>query len=377
MSATTYSLAPKISVLMSVYNGSRYLKESVDSILNQSFTDFELIIIDDCSTDNTWEILTKYAAQDQRIRLFKNQKNCGLTKSLNCGLKLAKGECIARQDADDISLHKRFEKQIACLNEHPEVILVSCDLELIDSKGNLIGKFQRACNPDLVGWYLLFYNHLAGHSQVMFRRETVINLGGYCENRRYSQDYELWCRLVKVGKIVILPEVLVKQRRHNESISTKKTQEQKAYSLKQVINNIKQLINEEISMEQAEEIRGFWLGSWWSNFFPDGFKARVLYSRINKMSQAFIEQNSEANSSISEISLQLETLIENQFILWLQASLNRKESWLSRLVISHYAFRWQPLKVIASWLDWLKNLSSKIQRELIRLHQKKTSKTIY
>ena len=74
MSATTYSLAPKISVLMSVYNGSRYLKESVDSILNQSFTDFELIIIDDCSTDNTWEILTKYAAQDQRIRLFKNQK---------------------------------------------------------------------------------------------------------------------------------------------------------------------------------------------------------------------------------------------------------------------------------------------------------------
>lgn len=371
MNDSSQILDPKISVLMSVYNGSQYLRQSVDSILNQSFTDFEFIIIDDYSTDNTWEILTEYVEQDRRIKLLKNQENLGLTKSLNLGLKLARGEYIARQDADDISLPKRFEKQIAWLDKDSEVILVSCDLELIDSKGNSSGKFQRACAPELVGWYLLFYNHLAGHSQVTFRRETVINLGGYCETRRYSQDYELWCRLVKVGKIVILPEVLAQQRRHDESISNKKTSEQKTYSLNQVRDNLKQLIEEEISIEQAEELRGFWLGRWWGHFFPNGSKAEVLDNRLKKISQAFIQQNSGVNSS-SEMSLQLNTIIENQFIFWLQASLNRQESWFSRLAISNYVLRWQPFAVIASWLKWLVFLPLRTIKSLIQLRKKKT-----
>ena len=375
MSDSSYTLIPKISVLMSVYNGSIYLKESVESVLNQTFTDFEFIIIDDYSTDNSWEILAKYARQDRRIKLIKNQKNLGLTKSLNLGLKEAKGEYIARQDADDISLPTRFEKQIACFNRHPEAVLVSCDLELIDSQGDPIGKFQRACAPDLVNWYLLFYNHLAGHSQVTFRRKTAIDLGGYCETRRYSQDYEFWCRLIKVGEIVILPEVLVRQRRHDESISSQKTEEQKAYSLGQVRDNLKQLTGEEFSIQQVEDLRGFWLGRWWGHFFPDGSKAEILHETLDKIAKAFAEQNSDAN--YAKISHHLEKLIKKQFLYWVGASLNRKESWLSRLTISRYAFRWQPLGVIASWLKWLSSLPSKVQKELINLSQKKISKTSY
>ena len=103
-------MPPKVSVVMSVHNGSHYLHEAVESILNQTFTDFEFITIDDFSTDSSWEILTKYADQDQRIKLFKNEENLGLTKSLNKGLKLAQGDYIARQDADDVSLPERFEK---------------------------------------------------------------------------------------------------------------------------------------------------------------------------------------------------------------------------------------------------------------------------
>lgn len=94
-------MTPLVSVVMSIYNGVPYLRESTESIQNQIFTDFEFIIIDDCSTDNTWEILTEYAQRDQRVRLFKNEENIGLTKSLNKGLKLAQGEYIARQDAND------------------------------------------------------------------------------------------------------------------------------------------------------------------------------------------------------------------------------------------------------------------------------------
>ncbi|PSO83704.1 MAG: hypothetical protein BRC41_11810, partial [Cyanobacteria bacterium QH_9_48_43] len=101
----------KISVVMPVYNGANYIREAVESILNQTFTDFEFIVIDDCSTDRSWEILTKYANQDQRVKLFKNEENLGVTKSLNKGLKLAQGDYIARQDADDVSLPERFEKQ--------------------------------------------------------------------------------------------------------------------------------------------------------------------------------------------------------------------------------------------------------------------------
>ena len=169
---------PKVSVLMSVYNGSQYLRESVESILNQTFTNFEFIIINDCSTDKTGEILTVSANQDNRITLINNEENIGLTRSLNKGLKIAKGEYIARQDADDISLPERLERQVESLDKNPEAVLISCDLDLINAKGDRVGSFRRSCDSNLVAWYLLFYNHLAGHSHVMFRRKSVLNLGG-------------------------------------------------------------------------------------------------------------------------------------------------------------------------------------------------------
>ncbi|NJN10966.1 MAG: glycosyltransferase [Richelia sp. RM1_1_1] len=213
---------PKISVVMSVYNASAYLRESIESILNQTYTDFEFIIINDCSTDNSWEIINEYAKKDSRIVLINNPENIGLTKSLNKGLKIAKGEYIARQDADDVSLPQRFGKQVLVLDENPEVILVSCDLEVIDSEGNPYSKYQRSCKPEFVAWYLLFYNYLAGHSQVIFRREPVSKLGGYCETYLYAQDYQLWSRLVKIGQIYILPEILLQYRVHTHSISSDK-----------------------------------------------------------------------------------------------------------------------------------------------------------
>jgi glycosyltransferase involved in cell wall biosynthesis len=345
-------MMPKVSVVMSVYNSAPYLKESIESILYQAFTDFEFIIIDDGSSDRSWEILTEYENRDQRVRVFKNEENIGLTKSLNKGLKLAQGEYIARQDADDVAFPERFEKQVALLDKHSEVVLTSCDIEVIDSEGHSVAKHQRACEPELVAWYLLFYNHLAGHSQVMFRRKSVEDLGGYCETYRYCQDYELWCRLVKVGDIVILPEVLQQQRLHSKSISFEKSSQQTTYALSQSSHNIGELIGKELSLEELADLTRFWTGHLWWNAFPASRRVGAVHSRIKEIYQAFLQQGDQQNFSDLEMSRQLRLLIGQQFLGWILSRRGRK-SLLSKLLISLYAFRWHPSGVLECWLKEL------------------------
>ena len=123
---------------MSVYNGEKYLREAIESILNQTFTDFEFLIVNDGSTDSSLEIILSYP--DERIRVIRNDRNIGLTKSLNKALQQAKGEYIARQDADDISLQNRFEEQLIYLEKHPEVALLGTSAYKIDERGEILAK---------------------------------------------------------------------------------------------------------------------------------------------------------------------------------------------------------------------------------------------
>ncbi|MBE9047647.1 glycosyltransferase [Pleurocapsales cyanobacterium LEGE 10410] len=368
-------LKPKVSVLMCVYNGEAHLRAALESILEQTFTDFEFVIVDDGSTDSSWQMLTEYSREDSRITLIRNQENIGLTKSLNKGLKLAEGEYIARQDADDVSFPERFEKQVAFLDRHSEVVLVSCDIERINAEGCPIGKFQRGCEPELVFWYLLFYNRLAGHSQVVFRRESVMNIDGYCENYRYSQDYELWCRLVETGKILILPKVLLQQRFHSQRVSAAKKLEQREYTLAQVKHNIQKLVGEEISLEEAEDLMGFWIGHWRSQCFPDSRKAQALDSRLKQIRQSFTECIKDSvyyNLSDSEISNRLDTTIGQQFLYWIQAPLTRQHGAIAKLRVSLTALAWKPWGIPHSWLIGLGKSALSISRSLA----KKISQTI-
>ena len=322
---------------MSVYNGSSYLEETMESIVNQTFTDFEFIIIEDCSTDNSPEIIANYANKDKRIIIVKNEENIGLTKSLNKGLKLAKGDYIARQDADDVSLPSRLEKEVLLLENNPEIGLVSCSFDVIDSQGNRIGEHKRLkSNPDLVSWYLLFHNHIGGHSQVMFRKKLAIELGGYDENRRYSQDYELWSRLMLVSKIAILPDFLLKRRKHSESISVSKSSEQKNYSLTQSKHNIEQLIGKKISLEEAKHFRDFWFGHYRDKRFPEIKYIAEINSRLLEIYQVFIQKENIK----SDFSRKLRILIGKQFHYWIQQPLTIEQSLVSKFKISYYAFTW-------------------------------------
>ncbi|ODS41485.1 MAG: hypothetical protein A7315_06020 [Candidatus Altiarchaeales archaeon WOR_SM1_79] len=220
---------PKVTVLMSVYNGEKYLREAVDSILNQTFKDFEFLIINDGSTDRTAEILKSY--HDLRINIITNEKNIGLTKSLNKGLKVARGEYIARMDADDISIPKRLEAEYAFLKSHPRVGVVSSDVHFIDKKSRKIGTWKSCHTPEDLYYTLNFINCVA-HSTIMFRKDVIREIGNYDETIIRAQDYDLWCRLSKVTKIYKIQEVLVLFRKTKDNIShTFKNEQEKTANI--------------------------------------------------------------------------------------------------------------------------------------------------
>ena len=213
---------PCISVIMSVYNGARFLREAVDSILQQSFTDFEFIIVDDASTDETQAILAGYG--DKRIRLLRNTQNVGLTISLNRALVVARGRYIARMDADDISLPKRFEQQVEHLDAHQDVLALGTSADIVDARGVFYRRMPvPVCHEDVVIWLLI--NCSIVHGSVMFRNRADIR---YNESFKAAQDYDLWVRLLETGRMANLPEVLYLWRDHAQSVTSARYEMQSA-----------------------------------------------------------------------------------------------------------------------------------------------------
>lgn len=217
---------PKISTLMSVYNGDRYLEAAVDSILAQTFKDFEFIIINDGSSDRSLSILESYAKQDDRLRLI-NQQNSGLTKSLNKALALSCGELIARMDADDIAMPERFERQVEYLETHPKCVIVGCEVLQIDMDGDPICEMGVAQSHKQIETELLKgCGGAIRHPAVMMRREPLMAIGGYREKFKMTEDLDLFLRLAERGELANLPEVLLHYRLHLNSVNFTKAQQQ-------------------------------------------------------------------------------------------------------------------------------------------------------
>jgi GT2 family glycosyltransferase len=218
--------APTVSVVMSVYNGLPYLADSVDSVLRQTFADFEFIIVDDGSTDETWPSLQAYAERDRRIRLLQNPANLGYTRSLNIGLGEAGGEFVARQDADDVSMPDRFEKQVAFMRARPQVGLLGTGIQLVDQEG------QTRYNPivfqtDEELQRRLLIDFCIHHGSAMIRRVCLRQTGFYDVSLEPSEDHDLWLRLAEVAQVANLPDRLYLYRHHPSSVSRKRTAEQR------------------------------------------------------------------------------------------------------------------------------------------------------
>ncbi len=206
---------PIVTVLMTVFNGERHLASAIRSVLAQTFRDFELLVIDDGSQDRSADLVGSF--DDPRVRLVRQARNFGLVASLNHGLELARGEWIARQDADDLSEPTRLAEQLKFVRAHPAVPLVGADAKLIGDRGNYRGRWRTGGHADLVRWDMNFRTPFA-HSSAIFRRSVVVDrLGGY-RDRRASEDLDLWSRVARDFPVVTLRRELVSYRLHGRSI---------------------------------------------------------------------------------------------------------------------------------------------------------------
>jgi len=227
-----------ISVVMNAYNKENYIGATIESILNQTFEDFEFIIVNDGSTDKTADVIALY--KDPRIRVF-HQKNSGVRATLNKGFSEAKGKYIAHIDADDLSTPDRLQIQLDFMEKHPECVLAGCWCKVIDENENLIETWCRSENDLGIRWEHLFDNVL-GHSGY-FIRNGVINTEDWYQ-LPYAEEYDLAVRLSKIGKLACIPEFLVIYRNFVQSgIMHSRWNEQKSYA-------------EEISMRQLKELMG-------------------------------------------------------------------------------------------------------------------------
>ena len=205
---------PLVSVLLPVYNDSKTVVQSVRSILGQTFRDFELVIVDDGSTDNTLQIIRSF--EDPRIHLIANERNRGLAPTLNRAIGVASGDYLARQDADDIAFPHRLEKQVVFLRSHPNVAMVGSRAIVIDEQGVEKGFCDYSPVDDIdIKWNLLFRNPFI-HSSVMMRRVVLDRTGLYTEDpvvfRAFVEDYDLWSRINEIAKSANFEEPLVKYR---------------------------------------------------------------------------------------------------------------------------------------------------------------------
>jgi glycosyltransferase involved in cell wall biosynthesis len=218
---------PKVSVVMAVYNGARYVSQAIDSILSQTLEDFEFIIVDDGSTDGTSSILR--SCGDRRIFILENENNVGLAESLNRGIAGARGQYVARQDADDISGPERLLRQAGYLDLHPTIGVVATATRWIDSEGNLLQIWPSGMDNGELQQRLLETCYLI-HGSTMFRRRCFQEAGGYDASMRSGQDYDFWLRVSEVWDLVCLPDVLYTYRYHQDMASVRHRGEQMCYA---------------------------------------------------------------------------------------------------------------------------------------------------
>jgi glycosyltransferase involved in cell wall biosynthesis len=209
---------PQVSVLMAVYNGLPYLSQAIDSILAQTMPDFEFIIINDASSDDTQKVIEDYS--DPRICLVNLVKNGGQTAALNHGLRLATAPFIARQDSDDRSKPERLEKQLAFLEAYPDYWLVGTAADLIDDRNRILYVSEHPTTDESIRQTFAAHDNPFYHGSVMFRREVLDRIGYYREGFRNSQDYDYWLRIAEQGKVANLPAPSLYQYRLHEGQMT-------------------------------------------------------------------------------------------------------------------------------------------------------------
>lgn len=292
---------PLISVLMPVYNVEMYLAEAIESILNQTLGDFELIILDDGSPDGSGDVAKTFT--DKRIVYHRNEVNLGLANNLNVGLKMAKGKYIARMDGDDISLPERFQTQIDFLEAHPDIDLCSCGLQMFGTEDTV---WVREADPEAVKITMMFYSPVL-HATSVWRRGSFEKHNLYYDQNAFpAEDYELWSRAVFHCRLVNIPQVLYRYRIHG--IQVTKTDDRKDEKCRQIrVNYLKKTLpsldpidldlfvlrylkNMDISIENVKSLKHIYSTIIQANLQDKFFNQLMLKKKLNRYYQGLIFQ---------------------------------------------------------------------------------------
>lgn len=259
----------KTTVLMAVYNGERYIKQSVKSILNQTFKDFEFLIVDDGSFDSTGAIISEI--KDSRIK-YKKISHGGLASALNYGINLSRSDYIARIDSDDVCTPERLEKQISFLDSHPEIDVVAGWSVYFKDAGKIQFTVKPPASDKEIKKFLLLHNPI-NHSSVTFRKKKIADNGGYNDSFRCYEDFELWFRLRDKLTFHILPEFLVFTRLHTGSMTESESKIQIHGILE--ANAVQGLDNSE-----TEKDKKFWKNIlfWVEYFYGEKEKSRTYFT---------------------------------------------------------------------------------------------------
>lgn len=250
----------KVSFLICVFNGERYLDKTLLSIKNQTYKNYEIIIVNDASTDNSLSIIRKYNKIFHNYKVINNNKNYGLTKSLNIGAKVAKGEWLARLDADDVCHFSRLDKQLKSIYLQNSVALIGSGCNFINSDDKFIFKKSFGQDSNHIKSQLQKVNAFFPHSSVLIKRSIFLKLGGYDEFFQYAQDYDLWLRISEKYPIIASNDFLVDIRIHNNRISSRKTK------------------NEQFIFARLAIIL-YWLRNKY-NIKPDNKQKKVIYKNL-------------------------------------------------------------------------------------------------
>jgi hypothetical protein len=249
---------PLVSVLMPVYNREKFVDEAIESVLAQDYNSFELVLVDDGSTDASPQILKRWQEKDSRIVVVTAPHNEGIPGALNRGLAHARGKYIARIDSDDVMLPGRLSAQVQCISTRPDVILITSPFEYMDVNGKYVNTWKSDTPHEVVVFLLNFFNIIAGHGQVMYRKEDVLAEGGYSMDYPSSEDFDLWVKLLKRGRIECVPVPAMRQRIHpNQS-----PQQYAAVKRKNwhgiMGNSLRHYLGREVSFDEIEALITLW-----------------------------------------------------------------------------------------------------------------------
>lgn len=244
-------MEPLVTVLISVYNGMPYLPSAIESVLRQTFAEFEVLVVEDCSTDDS--LLYLQSLNSPRVRLIVNEKNLGMAESLNRGISHARGKYIARLDADDKAMPDRLQFQYQYMESNPNLVICGTWAQIINHDDKPLSIWKQSVDPLEIRWRILFKNPFI-HSSVMFKRDVVVNNRITYKNLFGTEDYQFWCDVLEYGEGANIDQVFIQYRRHERSMTEYNAKPMKAAHLQVANQNQSKLLNSQRPVSEYKKL---------------------------------------------------------------------------------------------------------------------------